>query len=285
MRRVAGLGVSGFAAADGAARGWARRSPSSTARRRRRAASAPRCWRSLGADVRLGAEAADAAAARRRGPRGHVARLAAAIAPLLAAAAGAGVPVWGEVELAWRLRPAEDAGAVAGLTGTNGKTTTVAMLESMLPRPGARAIAAGNVGLPLVDAVLGRASRYDVLAVELSSFQLHCTHSMARWRPRCSTSPRTTSTGTARSTAYAADKGRIYERHQGRLRLQRRRPRDRASWSREADVEEGCRAIGFTLGVPVGRHARRRRRTCWSTGPSSPNRARRPPRSSAPSPT
>ncbi|MGB8650991.1 MAG: UDP-N-acetylmuramoyl-L-alanine--D-glutamate ligase [Mycobacteriales bacterium] len=91
--------------------------------------------------------------------------------PLLVAAAARGVEVIGEVELAWRLRGPAAAPWLA-LTGTNGKTTTVKMLESVLRAAGHRAVAAGNVGLPLLDAVLA-AEPYDVLAVELSSFQLH----------------------------------------------------------------------------------------------------------------
>jgi UDP-N-acetylmuramoylalanine--D-glutamate ligase len=91
--------------------------------------------------------------------------------PLLVAAAAAGLPVWGEVELSWRLRP-PTAGPWLALTGTNGKTTSVRMLTAMLTAAGLRVVAAGNVGLPLLDAVLA-AEPYDVLAVELSSFQLH----------------------------------------------------------------------------------------------------------------
>jgi UDP-N-acetylmuramoylalanine--D-glutamate ligase len=92
-------------------------------------------------------------------------------APLLVEAAARAVEVIGEVELAWRLR-APGAAPWLALTGTNGKTTTVKMLEAVLRAAGHRAVAAGNVGLPLLDAVLA-AEPYDVLAVELSSFQLH----------------------------------------------------------------------------------------------------------------
>ncbi len=91
--------------------------------------------------------------------------------PMLVEAASRGVEVIGEVELAWRLRGPSAAPWLA-LTGTNGKTTTVKMLEAMLTAAGHRTVAAGNVGLPLLDAVLAE-EPYDVLAVELSSFQLH----------------------------------------------------------------------------------------------------------------
>jgi len=92
--------------------------------------------------------------------------------PLFGQAAARGVPVWGEVELAWRLR--DPAVPWLGITGTNGKTTTVRMLESILRAAGHRAVACGNVGFPVLDAVLAQPS-YDVLAVEMSSFQLHWT--------------------------------------------------------------------------------------------------------------
>jgi len=95
--------------------------------------------------------------------------------PLLTDAAAAGIPVIGDVELAWRLRPAGQ--DWLGVTGTNGKTTTVLMLAAMLSAAGHRAIAAGNVGLSVVDAIT-EPDPYPVLAVELSSFQLHWSCSL-----------------------------------------------------------------------------------------------------------
>ena len=59
-------------------------------------------------------------------------------APLLAQAVDRGVPVWGEVELAWRLRDPEHLAPWLAVTGTNGKTTTVQMLESILRAAGLR---------------------------------------------------------------------------------------------------------------------------------------------------
>jgi UDP-N-acetylmuramoylalanine--D-glutamate ligase len=94
--------------------------------------------------------------------------------PLLAAAAGKGVEIIGEVELAWWLRPA-DAAPWLAITGTDGKTTVVRMLAGMLTAAGHRALAVGNVGTPIVEAV---GERYDVLAVELSSYQLHWSSSV-----------------------------------------------------------------------------------------------------------
>ncbi len=96
--------------------------------------------------------------------------------PLLVDAGRRGLPIWGEVELAWQLRGPAAAPWLA-LTGTNGKTTTVRMLESILRAAGRRAVAVGNVGEPLIDAVLADPP-YDTLAVELSSQQLHLAPSL-----------------------------------------------------------------------------------------------------------
>lgn len=92
------------------------------------------------------------------------------IAPLQAARA-ANVPVVSEVEVALRLMPATRAIAV---TGTNGKTTTTALVGHLLRALGERALDAGNIGVPLCDIAI-RESRPDWLALELSSFQLHDT--------------------------------------------------------------------------------------------------------------
>ncbi|WLP90400.1 UDP-N-acetylmuramoyl-L-alanine--D-glutamate ligase [Gordonia sp. NB41Y] len=97
------------------------------------------------------------------------------------AAAVAGIPVWGEVELAWRL----DAAGVFGaprtwlvVTGTNGKTTTTSMLTDIVTASGRSAQACGNIGLPVLDA-MAAPERVEVLCAELSSFQLHWAPSIA----------------------------------------------------------------------------------------------------------
>jgi len=96
--------------------------------------------------------------------------------PLLIRAQAQGIEVIGDVELAWRLAQAKPHPAPwLALTGTNGKTTTVRMLASMLTAAGLRTVATGNVGLPVVEVV---ADAYDVLAVELSSAQLHWSSSL-----------------------------------------------------------------------------------------------------------
>ncbi|MCW2815272.1 MAG: murD [Nocardioides sp.] len=179
--------------------------------------------------------------------------------PLLLQAQARGVPVWGEVELAWRLRAPGPTGEPAPwlcVTGTNGKTTTTQMLDAILRAAGLNSIAAGNVGLPIVEAVMDPAP-YDVFAVELSSFQLHYTESMSAqaavvlnlaedhldwyagdWLG-----------GRSGLDEYAADKGRVYRNVQKACVYNVADPATEAL-VREADVVEGARAVGFTLGMP-----------------------------------
>jgi len=133
-------------------------------------------------------------------------------APLLVRAGQSGVEVMGDVELAWRLRPWLRGGARQqwlAVTGTNGKTTTIRMLALMLTAAGYHAVAAGNVGTSLAD-VVSEAEPYEVVAVELSSFQLH-------WSSTIEPSAAVVLNVAAHHLdwhgsleAYAADKARIF---------------------------------------------------------------------------
>jgi len=242
---VAGFGVSGFAAADNlnhlGATVTALDEAASTDKEER-----AELLEVLGATVRLGKGATDTLpddvdlVVTSPGWKPS--------APLLAQARERGVPVWGEVELAWRLRDPEYAAPWLAVTGTNGKTTTVQMLDAILRAAGLRSVAVGNVGRPLVEAVMDP-EPYDVFAVELSSFQLHYTQSISceaaavlnvaedhlDWYPSMA--------------EYAADKGRIFERAQRACVYNVADP-ETERLVREADVVEGARAIGFTLGTP-----------------------------------
>ncbi|MEU2126837.1 UDP-N-acetylmuramoyl-L-alanine--D-glutamate ligase [Streptomyces sp. NPDC018352] len=167
--------------------------------------------------------------------------------PLFTAAAEAGVPVWGDVELAWRLRGPGAAPWLA-VTGTNGKTTTVRMLASILEAAGLRTAAVGNIGVSLLDAVLGD-EEYDVLAVELSSYQLHWSPSLRAHSAAVLNLAPDHLDWHGSMAAYVADKGRIYEGNRVACVYNAADPATE-DLVREADVEEGCRAIGFTLNTP-----------------------------------
>jgi len=87
--------------------------------------------------------------------------------PVLAAARAAGIPVWAEVELAFRFLQ----GRVIGVTGSNGKSTTTSMTGTILRAAGVRGGTGGNLGTPL-SVLLEDDGPDAVHAVELSSFQL-----------------------------------------------------------------------------------------------------------------
>ncbi|MFE4592460.1 UDP-N-acetylmuramoyl-L-alanine--D-glutamate ligase [Streptomyces laurentii] len=167
--------------------------------------------------------------------------------PLFQAAEAAGVEIWGDVELAWRLRGPGAAPWLA-VTGTNGKTTTVRMLASILRAAGLKTAAVGNIGVSLLDAVLGD-EPYDVLAVELSSYQLHWAPSLRAHSAAVLNLAPDHLDWHGSMEAYAADKGRIYEGNTVACVYNTADPVTE-ELVREADVEEGCRAIGFTLGTP-----------------------------------
>ncbi|WP_328746625.1 UDP-N-acetylmuramoyl-L-alanine--D-glutamate ligase [Streptomyces sp. NBC_00285] len=167
--------------------------------------------------------------------------------PLFTAAREAGVEIWGDVELAWRLR-GPDAAPWLAITGTNGKTTTTQMLASILKAAGLRTAAVGNIGVSVLDAVLGD-EQYDVLAVELSSYQLHWAPSLRAHSAAVLNLAPDHLDWHGSMEAYAADKGRVYEGNRVACVYN---VADKATEDlvREADVEEGCRAVGFTLGTP-----------------------------------
>lgn len=262
---VTGLGVSGFAAADallergahvtGVDGGLAGGIDAAPATLRDRV----RILQTLGAHVPEGPAAAEAvsswAAADAARPPAQPAYDVVVTSPgwrpdqpVLAGAQAAGVPVWGEVELAWRLRPEHGAAPWLVVTGTNGKTTTVRMLEAMLRAHGLRAVAAGNVGTPLVEVMLDPRP-HDVLAVELSSFQLHWSHSLSPLAAACLNLAPDHLDWHGSFAAYRDAKARVYERTQVACVYAVEDPQTEAM-VREADVVEGCRAIGVTLGTP-----------------------------------
>ncbi|MFB7809780.1 UDP-N-acetylmuramoyl-L-alanine--D-glutamate ligase [Streptomyces virginiae] len=263
---VAGLGVSGISAARALAGLGARvtvvDNGDGDAHRARAAELAE-----LGIEVRLG-HLSDGARAGESLPEGTELVVTSPgwqpQSPLFLAAAAAGVDVVGDVEVAWRLRgagaelraAAQGAGdrAPAGpaewlaITGTNGKTTTTQMLASILKAAGLRTAAVGNIGTPIIDVVLGE-QEYDVLAVELSSYQLHWAPSLRVHSAAVLNLAPDHLDWHGSMQAYAADKGRIYE---GNTVACVYNVADKATEDLvvEADVEEGCRAIGFTLGAP-----------------------------------
>jgi UDP-N-acetylmuramoylalanine--D-glutamate ligase len=90
-------------------------------------------------------------------------------APPVKEAMARGVKVIGELELAWR--HFHDGPVYYAVTGTNGKSTTVSLLQMMMESSGRRSLLAGNIGVPLCSALEG-GGKYDCVVAEVSSFQL-----------------------------------------------------------------------------------------------------------------
>jgi len=167
-------------------------------------------------------------------------------AALIDQALARGVPVWSDAELAWRLRGTGAAAPWLALTGTAGTATTVHLLAAMLGAAGLRSVAAGHAGMPLVEATMtdhgGAGEPYDVLAVALSETQL-------RWSSSVRAESGAVLTVADAAVEDATAMGRIYH---GVERACVYSLADAATEQlvREADVLEGARAIGVTLGTP-----------------------------------
>lgn len=179
--------------------------------------------------------------------------------PVIAWARERGVAVWGDIELAWRVRdkvtradgtPAE----WLLVTGTNGKTTTTRLAATMLVAGGLRAAPVGNIGTPVLDAVRDPAG-FDALVVELSSHQL--------WYLGLQTGPDPVSPYAAvclnladdhlewhgSADAYRDAKAHVYDFTRVACVYNKADAATRRMVE-DAEVVEGARAIGFDLGVP-----------------------------------
>lgn len=168
--------------------------------------------------------------------------------PIIKAALASGIPVWGELELAWRVRRSNNPAPWLCITGTNGKTTATLMLESMLRAAGLRTTAAGNIGSSLVDVCMH--DDLDVIAVEVGAPQLPFVYSMSPLAAVCLNIAPDHIDHFGSMEQYVAAKSRIYERTQVAAVYNDADPVT-LRMVEEADVIDGCRGIGFTLGVPA----------------------------------
>ncbi|WP_156759282.1 UDP-N-acetylmuramoyl-L-alanine--D-glutamate ligase [Microbacterium karelineae] len=179
--------------------------------------------------------------------------------PIIEWVRGQGIALWGDIELAWRLRDkvVRDDGSPADwvfVTGTNGKTTTTRLAATMLVEGGLRAAPCGNIGVPILDAIRDPAG-FDVLVVELSSHQL--------WYLGLDDGPGAPVPHSAvclnladdhlawhgSAEAYRDAKAVVY-RHARVACVYNKADAQTMRMVEEADVTEGARAVGFDLGVP-----------------------------------
>jgi len=161
-------------------------------------------------------------------------------APVLEWARARGIAVWSEMELGARLADVP----YLAVTGTNGKTTTTAMIEACLRAGGVDAVACGNIGRPFPEAAR---EGHDALVVECSSFQLRMQES---FHPRVSVllnlaPDHLDEHGTFE--AYSDAKARIFERQgQGDVHVGNRDDETAAARSRLAS----CDVVWFRAGAP-----------------------------------
>jgi UDP-N-acetylmuramoylalanine--D-glutamate ligase len=167
-----------------------------------------------------------------------------------------GLPLWGDIELAWRLRdkvlrPDGEPADWILVTGTNGKTTTTQLTATMLVAGGVRAAPAGNIGIPVLDAIRDPAG-FDALVIELSSHQLHWMPGGGEITPLAAVCLNLADDHLewhGGGEAYRDAKAKVYDgvRVACVYNLADEATREMVE---DAEVQEGARAIGFGLGVP-----------------------------------
>ena len=180
--------------------------------------------------------------------------------PLILWAQAAHIPIWGDIELAWRVRDKVAAPNGSGtpaewlcVTGTNGKTTTVRLTATLVSAAGLRVAPCGNIGVPVLDAVRDPQG-YDVLVVELSSYQLHWTNrneggEIFPYSSVCLNVAEDHLDWHGSMAAYVGAKAKVYENTKVACVYNRRDQRT-LHMVEQADVVEGARAISFGLDVP-----------------------------------
>ena len=160
-----------------------------------------------------------------------------------------GVPIWTDIDLAWRLR--DKMGKAADwicVTGTNGKTTTVQLVAHILQTAGLRALSCGNIGVPILDAVRDELG-FDVLVVELSSFQLHYLGEIKPFAAAVLNVELDHIDWHGSFEVYSEAKAKIFENVESACVYNLADPKT-LRMVENADVQEGARAIGFGLGFP-----------------------------------
>lgn len=159
-------------------------------------------------------------------------------APLAVQAAERGVPVWSEVELAWRLQQERPVVPWLGVAGSEDRVEVARLLGAMLRAAGMRVAEAGSRSRPVVEAVLDEAPS-DVLVVELSADQLRGVETLALH-----------SAAVLDAGDRAEDLATAYERVTHFCVYNVEDPATERMVE-EAEVTEGARAVGFATGIPA----------------------------------
>jgi UDP-N-acetylmuramoylalanine--D-glutamate ligase len=170
--------------------------------------------------------------------------------PIVLNSIGAGIPIWTDIDLAWRLKdkfvPNQE---WICITGTNGKTTTTELTEAMLLAAEVKAVACGNIGKPILDCIRDPAA-FEVLIVELSSFQLHYLDRIEPFSAAVLNVANDHLDWHGGFERYRLAKGRMYENTKVAC-VYNLEDATTEALVEAADVCEGARAIGFGLGTPA----------------------------------
>lgn len=171
--------------------------------------------------------------------------------PFLVTAAEKNIPVWSEVEFAWRTRVAAAGSSQPapwiGITGTNGKTTTTEMTAAIMAAAGRAVPAVGNIGEAVSAAAQDPTN--EGLVVELSSFALHYTESLALEVAVWTNIGQDHLDWHGGFEGYAADKATVFAGARKAIVFNAQDPIV-AEHAATAQVAPGCAAVGFTLEMP-----------------------------------
>lgn len=159
------------------------------------------------------------------------------------------VRTWTDIDLAWHVRDKVKEAKWVTITGTNGKTTTTELTAAMLQAAGHKVAACGNIGNPILDAIRDPEG-FDYLVVELSSFQLHYMDAISPLASAFLNLADDHIDWHGSFEAYGKAKAKVYENTKVAC-VYNAADATTERYLEQADVIEGCRAIGFTAGHPA----------------------------------
>lgn len=170
--------------------------------------------------------------------------------PQVAALRERSVEIFTDIDLAYRLRDKTSRiSRWITITGTNGKTTTTELTAHILRTGGFRAVACGNIGNPILDAIRDPEG-FDFLVVELSSFQLHYMHEISAEASAFLNFADDHLDWHGSERAYFEAKSKVFNLTSKAIVFNEQDSRTLQA-AQDAEVIEGARAVSFTLGVPA----------------------------------
>lgn len=161
-----------------------------------------------------------------------------------------GIPIYTDIDLAFRLRDkTQRVSKWLTITGTNGKTTTTELTAHILRTAGLRALACGNIGNPVLDAIRDPEG-FDYLVLELSSFQLHYSHPITAEASAFLNFAEDHFDWHGSEQNYFEAKAKVFNATSKAIVFNEQDAKTLEA-AKAADVIDGARAISFTLGVPA----------------------------------